>query len=116
METAINQEEVSGLPPSSPFSSTRRGTLEVVLDVLRAIEEGAARPSYIIRRANISHPALMRCTEALRLRGLVVELDGKFFLTDHGKEFASFSKDLLSSVPYVSDYLSPKNVRYPDEY
>jgi predicted transcriptional regulator len=50
----------------------QRSSLRITLDILNAIqEEGNAKPTHILYKANLSHDRLVKYLDELRARGLI---------------------------------------------
>lgn len=69
-----------------------RSRLKIYLDVLSAIQdEGEAKPTHILYKANLSYDRLAKYLEELAAKGLIVErTEGEnryFVLTQQGREF-----------------------------
>ena len=78
---------------SSKVRSSRRSQLEIRMDILRSILEGAEGPTQIMYNANLSWTLLCDQLETLGRQGFVGEKDvgsrKKFSLTDKGIEIVS---------------------------
>lgn len=73
-------------------SEKQRSSLRINLDILNAIrEEGNARPTHILYRANLSHDRLVKYLDELTAKGLIqVEQDGdsrSYRMTPKGVSF-----------------------------
>jgi len=69
---------------------TYRSRLKIVLDILKAIEEGEDRVTRILLYANLSHERLVKYLDELVEKGLIetVEGGGKIYrLTEKGYRF-----------------------------
>ncbi len=69
-----------------------RSSLKIYLDVLNTVlEDGRAKPTRILYRANLSHDRLTRYLEELKAKGLLAENqaeEGRYYtLTPKGLEF-----------------------------
>ncbi len=69
-----------------------RSSLKIYLDILNTVlEEGQARPTRILYRANLSHDRLTRYLEELKFKALLTENqaeEGRYYtLTPKGLEF-----------------------------
>lgn len=70
----------------------QRSPLRIYLDIINAIsEEGQARPTHILYKANLSYDRLVRYLEDLAAKGLIEvkqEKDAKYYmLTPKGVKF-----------------------------
>jgi predicted transcriptional regulator len=73
--------------------SERRNQLEIVFDMLRAIQDkgGSIRPTHLLYKSNLSHARMKEYVEQLMQKGMIVSLedDGRqrFGITDQGLKF-----------------------------
>lgn len=70
----------------------QRSSLRIYLDIISAInEEGLARPTHILYKANLSYDRLLRYLEDLEQKGMIEvkqEKDAKYYaLTPKGVKF-----------------------------
>ena len=71
----------------------RRGKLEIIADILRAIQnkEGKIKPTHLLYKSNLSHAKLMEYIDMLLKRGMIEERLVKghkiFFMKDQGHKF-----------------------------
>lgn len=67
--------------------------MEVKIDVMQAIAEGAGRPTHIMYRSNLSWSVMQNFIRSMEVQGLVVtrELEGRksYALTEKGKRVLS---------------------------
>jgi predicted transcriptional regulator len=75
-------------------SEKQRSTIRIYLDILNAAdEEGNAKTTRLIQRANLPHDRLMKHLGELQKRGLLVEVSNGgnryYTITPKGREFVS---------------------------
>ncbi len=80
-----------------------RSSLKIYLDILNTVlEEGKAKPTRILYRANLSHDRLTKYLDELKAKGLVNENqveDGRFYtITPQGLDFVHEVKKAESFV------------------
>ena len=80
-----------------------RSSLKIYLDILNTVlEEGKAKPTRILYRANLSHDRLTKYIEELKSKGLIKENqveDGRFYtITQQGLDFVHEVKKAESFV------------------
>ena len=93
----------------SSSSSQRRSRLEVKIDIMQAIFQGAVKPAHIMYRSNLSWNIAHNALNLMEKQGLVItnESEGRrcYFLTKKGirvlNTFTSL-KNQLESPPLVS--------------
>ncbi len=83
-----------------------RSSLKIYLDILNTVlEEGKAKPTRILYRANLSHDRLTRYLEELKGKGLLNENqveDGRFYtITPKGLDFIN---ELKKAESFVSGF------------
>lgn len=91
-------------------SGLRRSKMEVKIDIMQAIAEGAGRPTHIMYRSNLSWAVMRSFIKALESQGLILssQIDGKksYVLTEKGtrvlKTYASVRNQLESLAPLIS--------------
>ena len=84
----------------------QRSGLRIHLDILNAIsEEGDAKPTHVLYRANLSHERLVRYLDELTSKGLIeVKQDGEnrtYRLTPKG---VSFLLEMRRAEAFVSGF------------
>ena len=84
-----------------PYSA-RRSQLEIQMDVLRVVQEGAYLPTQIMYRANLAWVALQNCLASLVNAGLLerANVRGKrsYQLTFRGLNILATFRQILESV------------------
>lgn len=91
-------------------SGARRSKMEVKIDIMQAIAEGAGRPTHIMYRSNLSWAVMRSFIRLLESQGLVLSsrVEGKknYVLTEKGervlKTYTSVRNQLESLVPLIS--------------
>jgi predicted transcriptional regulator len=83
-----------------------RSTVKIYLDVLTvAAEEGSAKPTRILQKANLSHDRLVRHVGELTKKGLLEEVkdgDSRYYvITLKGKEFV---KEMKKAQAFLSAF------------
>jgi predicted transcriptional regulator len=70
------------------LAGPRRSKMEVKIDILQAISEGAGRPTHIMYRSNLSWAVMRNFIKALEEQGLVISsvIEGRknYILTQKG--------------------------------
>ncbi len=78
----------------------KRNNLELIHDILKAIQEGKKKRTQIMQRANLSHPMLESYLKDLIKRELISESTTKrariYFLTQRGHEFLQKYSKIIS--------------------
>jgi predicted transcriptional regulator len=73
--------------------SERRNQLEIVFDMLRAIQDkgGSIKPTHLLYKSNLSHARMKEYLEQLMQKGMITSLDDegrqRFGITDQGLKF-----------------------------
>jgi predicted transcriptional regulator len=93
----------------SSGGSQRRSRLEVKIDIMRAIFEGAVKPAHIMYRSNLSWNIAHNALSLMEKQGLVITADSEgrrcYFLTEKGVRVLNTYKSLkneLEPLPLVS--------------
>lgn len=82
----------------------RRSGLEVSVDVLRAIGEGAEGIVYIMAKAGLSYPSVKPVLVQLIRQALVVEPSKeRYLITARGRDVLSELMYLRTYFPYISE-------------
>ena len=89
---------------------TRRSKMEVKIDIMQAIAEGAGRPTHIMYRSNLSWAVMRSFIKLLESQGLVHsgQVDGKksYLLTEKGNRvlqtYTSVKSQLESLAPRIA--------------
>lgn len=90
-------------------SGLRRSKMEVKIDIMQAIAEGAGRPTHIMYRSNLSWAVMRSFIKSLESQGLILssQIDGKksFVLTEKGgrvlQTYAAVRNQLESVMPLI---------------
>jgi predicted transcriptional regulator len=99
------------LDESTLLAGVRRSRMEVKIDILLAIKEGAGRPTHIMYRSNLSWTVMQGFIRTLEVQGLVrtetIERKKTYLLTEKGervlKTYLSVRKqiDELKPIPLI---------------
>ncbi|MDE1857961.1 MAG: hypothetical protein KGI26_02680 [Thaumarchaeota archaeon] len=84
----------------------QRSTIRIYLDILLATEdEGNAKPTRILQRANLPHDRMMKHVSELQKRGLLDEVNNGesryYTITDKGKTFV---RELQRAEAFLSAF------------
>ncbi len=88
--------------------------MEVKIDIMRAIREGAGRPTHIMYRSNLSWSVMQNFIYSMELQGLVITRDSEgrkaYSLTEKGQRvldtYLSVRKQLDALTPIVTSTLA----------
>ena len=73
--------------------SERRNQLEIIFDILRAIQEkgGVIRPTHLLYKSNLSHARMKEYIVHLSEKGMITQIEHKgkqhFTITEQGSKF-----------------------------
>jgi predicted transcriptional regulator len=92
------------------LAGARRSRLEVKIDILIAIKEGAGRPTHIMYRSNLSWSVMQGFVKSLETQGLVrtVEEERKkrYILTEKGDRVLSTYQTVRNQLEQISPILT----------
>lgn len=96
-----------GVDESAFLAGVRRSRMEVKIDILQAIKEGAGRPTHIMYRSNLSWSVMQGFIKTLEIQGLVQtdasERKKRYILTEKGervlKTYLSMRTQFDSMIP-----------------
>ncbi len=81
---------------------TRRSRLEIMVDVLRAINKGIDKPTRIMYKANLSWNSLTEALNSLLEQGLIMKKDGDmriaYEIADKGKQIVNFFDEVKTII------------------
>lgn len=98
----------------SRSSSARRSRMEVEIDIMQAISDGAGRPTHIMYRSNLSWSVMQSFIRSMESQGLLVirAAEGRksYALTEKGQRvletYHSVKKQLDIVAPIVTSAVS----------
>ncbi|HKW03879.1 MAG TPA: winged helix-turn-helix domain-containing protein [Nitrososphaerales archaeon] len=98
----------------SRSSSSRRSRMEVEIDIMQAISDGAGRPTHIMYRSNLSWSVMQSFIRSMESQGLLVmrlaEGRKSYALTEKGQRvletYHSVKKQLDIVAPMVASAIS----------
>jgi predicted transcriptional regulator len=98
---------VFSVDDSAFLAGVRRSRMEVKIDILQAIKEGAGRPTHIMYRSNLSWSVMQGFIKTLEIQGLVqtdtTERKKTYLLTEKGervlKTYLSVRTQFDSKMP-----------------
>jgi predicted transcriptional regulator len=106
-----NSKSVYSLDESAFLAGIRRSRMEVKIDILQAIKEGAGRPTHIMYRSNLSWSVMQGFIRTLEIQGLVKteasERKKRYLLTEKGervlKTYLSMRTqfDAIAPIPVI---------------
>jgi predicted transcriptional regulator len=91
-------------------ASARRSKLEVKIDIMRAITEGAGRPTHIMYRSNLSWSVMQNFIHNMEIQGLVVTKDSEgrksYALTEKGQRVLETYLSVRKQLDVISPVLT----------
>lgn len=75
---------------------TRRGRLEIAINILTVIKHGAQKITWIINRTNLCWATYKKYMKFLKIYGYVMETDGQYFTTYKGLKLMNATRQILS--------------------
>jgi len=90
-----------------------RSTIELYIDILKAMAKGGRKPTHIMYKANLAWTKLEECLSFLGKRGLIKSVVGnqgvRYEITERGMEALNYFSKMESALLYPSSLSWVKN-------
>nr|CAH65785.1 putative transcriptional regulator [Sulfolobus neozealandicus] len=83
----------------------KRTKYEILHDILSVCENGAKK-TWIMYKANLSHELTNEYINELIEKGLIVQKDGLYYLTDKGKQLLDLLREYLAEKNNANAHLA----------
>lgn len=76
----------------------RRNEIDITIDILRLAQNGGARKTHIVYRANLNFQMVKHYLERLISNGLMSFKDPYYFVTEKGERFVKSYDELMTGL------------------
>jgi predicted transcriptional regulator len=88
---------------SNPTTGIRRSVVEIVAEMLFVCSNSGANKTAIMYRCNLSYAQLQRYLAVLCARKLLTEKEGRFVVTDKGRDFLEQLSNVIAIIRYLKE-------------